>query len=184
MPPTPKKVRINTSIGPSTQKDTRIAMSDVSIGIESGWRGVDGCRVEELVTAFLNGEYGNNLLRKPMILMKDSQPVTCEDGRQRLVDGKSTFAALAKVHEMFVDAEKCEAYEWSQELITAMDTRVDVIAAEFTDDSADMLMAYCVGVHDIESNKYKATSLNNLVEVAERFRAHTPGALGTKHNNG
>lgn len=42
-------------------------------------------------------------------------------------------------------------------------------------EAQDIGYAWAAGIHDVESNRYKATSLKDLVEVANRYRKKAPG---------
>ena len=43
------------------------------------------------------------------------------------------------------------------------------------EDDLDLPIAWATAAHDLESNRYRAASLRDLVAVAERYRARTPG---------
>ena len=70
----------------------KVRLCEVSVGADSGWRSLDRNRVDELKAAFLQGEYGQNLLRKPSLLMYIGQPVLCADGLLKIADGNHTLS--------------------------------------------------------------------------------------------
>ena len=49
-------------------KTSRIHLSDLSTGSESGWRRLNEKRVVELKNIILKGDFGNTLLAKPSVL--------------------------------------------------------------------------------------------------------------------
>ena len=44
------------------------------------------------------------------------------------------------------------------------------MAWEFPDPDPDLYYAYCVQIHDVDSNKYKPSTLFDLAQVALRYR--------------
>ena len=81
-------------------------------------------------------------------------------------------------------------------LLDALEHGVDVSVVEFED--MDQVMIWTVAAHDADNNRYKATSLRDLVETVERFRQKVPGGdwkatqalqhpassmLGARHQN-
>ena len=92
------------------------------------------------------------------------------DGRRKIADGKHTFAALREVERMVkADPEK----EWQAALLDALEQGVDVQVVNFED--VDQLFIWTVAAHDVENNRFKATSLKDLVATVERFRKKVPG---------
>ena len=65
---------------------------------------------------------------------------------------------------------------WTESLIMALNDGVDVSVIEFDDYDEDVVIAWAAGLHDIDSNKYKASSLKDLCEVVQRYRKKVPGA--------
>ena len=62
------KGRKQTAAPKTATESTLVALEDISIANDSGWRAIDRARVDELKACFERGEYGQNLLRKPSIL--------------------------------------------------------------------------------------------------------------------
>jgi len=60
-------------------------------------------------------------------------------------------------------------------LIDAFEKGVPVQVVEFPEDSPDLVMAYNVSAHDVDSNSYKSTSLREMVIVANKWQTKTPG---------
>ena len=77
---------------------TTVAIDDVSLSEESGWRSVDKARVAELIQIFEEGQYGVNLLKKPSLLYF-GQRLSCKDGAWKLADGKHAFSGLVRHQE-------------------------------------------------------------------------------------
>ena len=53
----------------------------------------------------------------------------------------------------------------------ALTVGISVTILEFPEDDGDLMLAYCAAMHDQETNKYRATSIRNLVEVGPRADA-------------
>ena len=157
-----------------------VKIEDISLAEDSGWRPVDAERVEELVQTFLGGQYGLGLLKAPSIIQQDGKPKMASDGRQRLSDGKNTMTALTRVKSIYSSEEQRAQHEWTQSLVTALTEGVRVTVLEYPEDDMDLVLAYNVLVHDVETNKYKATNLRDMADVAERFRKRTPGGDWSK----
>lgn len=92
-----------------------------------------------------------------------------------LGDGKQTFIALKECKELWEDENEAEKYEWTQKLIDTFEQGVDVSCVEFRDDDPDLVLAWAISIHDVDSNKYRPTSMQDLVRVAKRFHLKTPG---------
>ena len=167
----PKGQPTATSAPKVVQDVALVKIEDVSVENDSGWRPVDPGRVKELVSLFLSGQYGIGLLRPPSIIQQSGAPKNASDGRQCLSDGKQTMCALAKVKQIYEDADQCEAHEWTTPLVEALTNCGRVSVVEYPEDDLDLVVAYNVLVHDVDSNKYKSTSIQDMAAVAERFRA-------------
>ena len=91
--------------GPRVLDTRRLALAEVSICEDSGWRDLDLERVAELRALFEAGEYGATTLAIPSILTDaDGRPqVSKHDGRYRLNIGKSTIAALQALQTAMQD---------------------------------------------------------------------------------
>jgi len=164
----------------------RVKLSDVCVGEESGWRMLDRARVAELKDQFRKGLYGINLLTRPKLLKAHGNfIISPKDGKNLLLDGKHTFVALNELASQYIaeadadeatDDGKTDSDVWSALLVEALTLGVLVDFVEFSDpEDADLRVAYCVQAHDEEANKYKKTSLRDLVGVALRYKAREPG---------
>jgi hypothetical protein len=67
------------------------------------------------------------------------------------------------------------AETWTDALVAAITTGVHVSVVAFAEDDPDVAIAFNVLAHDVDSNRYKSTSLKNMVDVARRYKARTPG---------
>ena len=169
----PKQREITRTVAPIVvNEDFVIEVRDVSVEASSGWREVDGRRVQQLVDCFLAGDYGVNILRKPSLLQEDERLKLAGDGLVALCDGKHTFAALRIVQAMY-ENEATGDIKWSQPLVRAITIGVNTSVVEFKE--PEEMLAFCVAAHDIDSNKFKATSIKNLVEVARKYQLKIPG---------
>ena len=169
-----KKVRV----APRTiQDNVTVSLDEISVGSESGWRASDPARVTELQTIFEGGEYGMNLLRKPSILAQAGQPLRCSDGLLKLADGKHSIQALLMLR---ASSQPSKLEEYSEALVNALTVGVQVSIIEFEDWDDDVTLAWAASAHDENSNRYKATSMQNLVAVALRFKQRVPDGTWQK----
>ena len=176
--PTPKKGAKQLCAPKTACPETLVAISEISLEEDSGWRPIDPNRVRELKDAFVRGEYGQNLLRKPSLLWFSGAPKLSTNGLGRLADGKATFAALKELqieYQQHLEKDTLEDDTYSETLIRAFTDGVDVMAIEFEDDDDCLVLAWATGAHDLESNKYKASSLKDIVSVAQKYRVRQPG---------
>ena len=167
-------------------------ISDVSVTADSGWRDASDKRVAELVDTFVkDGLYGVNILRRPRVVEVHGKPKLASDGNVMLLDGKHTFLALTIVAKMYADAATVpdeatvadaatvagdlDVVEFSSLLVTAITDGVEVDVVEFPDDDEDLRVAYCAAAHDESSNKYKPSSIKDLVGVAMRYQRKAAG---------
>ena len=175
---TPKKGAKQSCAPKTTCPSTFVQIDEISLEEDSGWRPIDPRRVQELKDAFLRGEYGQGLLRKPSLLWFAGKGKLSSNGAPRLADGKATFAALAELkteYKKHVEHASLEEDTYTETLIAAFVDGVDCSAIEFEDDDDCLVLAWATGMHDLESNKYKASSLKNIVDVAMKFRARQVG---------
>ena len=166
-------------------------LSDVSIKADSGWRDVSDKRVAELVETFVKeGLFGLGIIRRPRIFEVHGKIKLASDGNAMLLDGKHTFVALAQVAQIYSDAttaatepvaeavtaaEHHEVLHFSDLLVRAITVGVEVDVVTFDDDDEDLRVAYCTQAHDEASNKYKASSMKDLVAVAVRYQRKAAG---------
>ena len=160
-------------------------IADLSVTADSGWRDVSDSRVAELVDCFVTqGLYGVGILRRPQVVQSLGMVKAASDGNAMLLDGKHTIAALQRVSTMYkaVTAAESESEGVGDDtlhltslLVTAITEGVEVDIVEFTDDDCDLRVAYCAAAHDEATNKYKATSIKDLVDVAVRYRNRATG---------
>jgi hypothetical protein len=134
---------------------------------------IDNNRVAQLAESFRSGDYGVNIMKKPSLLEFDGQPKIDAQGARLLCDGKHTIAALKELGAELA-ANEALAETWTNALVAAIRTGASVIVVEFEDDDPDVVLAFNSLAHDLDSNKYKATSLKDLVDVAKRYKARTP----------
>jgi hypothetical protein len=198
--PSAKKQKVNLKVAAPTvvAENQRIPITEVDCSIESGWRDVDLARVAELKDMFLKGLFGVNLLRRPMVLKRHGALARSTSGNVLLLDGKHTFVALTELKRMY-DTEPTQPEEngdgvpatagqpsaaagvvdevvWSNLLVAALTEGVPVDFVEFEDpDDPDLPIAYCVQSHEEDVNKYKKTSMKDLVGLAMRYKARAPG---------
>ena len=141
-----------------------IALGDISVGKESGWRpsqqGVQKKFEKEFPTS-----YGAGILRIPRVLLKarpstDAGPVFIEDamGKALLDDGKSTILALNALVSKFeagdLPADKC-----CPNLLEVLRSKKLVVQLVLyaTDDALERI-AHNAGAHDEENHDYLPTT--------------------------
>ena len=99
-------------------------------------------------------------------------------GLSRLADGKATFAALKQLLEEYQQSLADDTFKeetYSEKLLEALLDGVDCSAIEFEDDDDGLVIAWATAAHDLESNKYRASTLKDLVAVAALFNKRQPG---------
>ena len=166
-----------TALGaaPKEVGEVVIALDDISLADDSGWRAVSRRRVEELKADFLNGLFGMNVLKKPSVLQFAGKAKHCMDGRVQMADGKHTLTALVECKALWENDDENDKYEWTTKLVECFEKGLSVSVLEFEDDDPDLVLAWATSSHDTESNKYRATSMKDLVKVALNWHAKTPG---------
>ena len=143
---------------------------------------LDPIRVAKLVELFRRGEFAMNILRKPGLLEFAKQPKRDGHGAWLICDGKHAIAALQQLRAEF-EENKSQAETWDEALVDAITKGVRVSVVEFAEDDPDLVQAFNVAAHDADSNTYKHTSLKDLVGVAMRYKARTPGGDWQKVKN-
>ncbi len=97
-----KKGKVMQVIAPKVVQDNvRMKVEDVSFGTGIGWRDVDPKRTAELKKMFIDGLFGVNILKRPMILGKHEKIATAPDGNAAILDGTHTFTALAELPVLY-----------------------------------------------------------------------------------
>ena len=160
---------------PKEKSTIVIALNDLSTSEDSGWREVSRRRVEELKSEFLNGQFGMNVLKRPSVLDFAEQPVMSMDGRRKIADGKHTIVALGELMTLWADENEHDNHVWTEKLASVFEHGLQVSVLEFQDNDPDLVMAWATSTHDTESNKYQASSMRDLVKVAQTWHAKTAG---------
>ena len=160
----------------------------MSVTADSGWRDVSDSRVAELIDTFVKqGLYGVGILRRPQVVQIHGQLLNfASDGNMMLLDGKHTFTALRHVAAIYAAATAGadataeppegggDALEFTPLLVKAITDGVEVDIVEFVEDDEDLRVAYCTAAHDEASNKFKPSSIKDLVAVALRYQRKAP----------
>ena len=153
-----------------------IALGDISVGKESGWRpsqqGVQKKFEKEFPTS-----YGAGILRIPRVLLKarpstDAGPVFIEDamGKALLDDGKSTILALNALVSKF-EAGDLPADTCCPNLLEVLRTKKLVVQLVLyaTDDALERI-AHNAGAHDEENHDYLPTTLQQKIELVNQVK--------------
>ena len=98
------------------------------------------------------------------------------DGKRLLLNGLSTILALHICRKVYNEEMEWAEFEpdWTPVLVHDITEDIELPVVEFNDPDADLYYAYCVQVHDTESNKFKASTLLDLAQVAFRYRQKAP----------
>ena len=170
----PKRVKAS-QIVPKEVGVLKLPLSEFDVGEESGWRSLNDDRVAELLKEFLDGHYGMNVLKDPMVRAAAGEPKRSADYKVVLADGKHKVVALQRALAIYEDAEKCEDYEWSDKLVEVFADGPNVTLMEFKEDDTDILLAYQTAAHDEAANQACWSDLKDFATVAKRWRALTAG---------
>lgn len=161
---------------PKAMGDCVVPLDRISVDTDSGWRSIDRNRVDELKATFERGEYGLNLLRKPSLLSHQGEKLTGVDGKFKLADGKHTIVALMELkNALEAEKENEDLTIFTDSLLTALTVGVEVSVLQFEELDEDMVVAWATSAHEIESNKYRPSTIKDLVDVANRFKRKVPG---------
>ncbi len=155
----------------------KVSVGNVSTESDSGWRGADARRVEELIEMFVRGDFGL-VSAKPSVLMQstDNKPVLAGDGLIKLADGKHTFAALKEVQLRITEDQQKpeeERHTWSAMLLDALTNGVEVKGVEFAEQ--EYVQAFNVWAHDVDNNTCRPTSMQSMVETVRRLMRKIAG---------
>ena len=88
-------------------------------------------------------------------------PKTDDAGLKLIFDGKQTIVALKELQEIWMDDDKRDSYEWSESLQKALDIGCDMSFVRLPTDDDDKCLAYCVGIHHEDNNKFKPSTLRS-----------------------
>ena len=99
-----------------------------------------------------------------------------------MCDGERSVAARRELAGAF-GADSSLAQTWSHALVAALTEGVSVSVVQFPEDDPDLVLAYNATAHDVDSNRFQPTSLKDLVDVARRYQARTPGGDWRKVQN-
>ena len=157
-------------IGKGTVK---VRLQDISIGVDSSWRKLDLEHKNHLVDAFLRGESASS---DPLLRNVNGRSKLDAQGLKLLINGKHTVAALLECMKIFqVHDNEMEAFTFTPSLAKVFTEGLECRVGEFADDSTHAVVSYCVCIHDVGSTKLKASTMNDCVEVVQRFRNRAPG---------
>lgn len=172
------------NMAPATINTIRVALDDISIDQDSGWRDLDSERVSELKDAFKNGDSGLGILAIPSLL---EDKISAIDGRRCLNNGKATVAALKALMDEWKVAFKTEPsadtgvavppdLEWaSGQLLAVFEEGLRVDVVRYPSDDRDLVTAWNGLAHDVDSNKYRATTLDLKIRIVNAQRARVAG---------
>ena len=153
----------------------RVPIDGISVAEDSGWRDLVPERVTELIEDVIkSGDWGSSILAGPKLVV-DSHKKRVEsshDGLWILDDGKHIVKALQQVWEEFeetVDTDDQPAW-LDGELLTVFRDGLRVDEVQYpSDDKADRVAIQCLN-HEVDQNKYQATSIADKAALVHQFR--------------
>ena len=173
----PKGPAVSSLIQPKVLKQEKIKLDDVDVSEESGWQELNAQRVQDLVNEFLLGIYGLKVLKDPMIRCVNGVPKLATSGKAKLGDGKHKSTALKQCQQIYEDANECDQHQWSAQLVAVFADGEQVSFVEWPEDDDDLVLAYNTAAHEEGANKAMWSDLKDLANVANRYKAKTPGRL-------
>ena len=148
----------------------RIPVMDISIEDTSGWRMKQSSVISQY-TAMFPEEYGRTVTSGVSILSRDAsgEPLCDQDGKALIDDGKSTVAALQDLYlkwqsvspQTMSDLGMCPA------LMDVFQHGLPVTMVLYEDSSPVHRMAWHVGTHDEDANKYLQSSIPQKVALCK-----------------
>ena len=171
---------------PAVLKTERMRLQEISVEEDSGWRDLCEERAEELYISFKGGEYGIGILTIPSILCVGNVPkMSVHDGKACISNGKATVVALKRLFEECQKETKGEGEEacpppWAAgELYDIFEQGLRCDFVQFSTDDRELVLAWYGLAHDVDSNKYRQTSIEVKIRIVENARARAPGGTYT-----
>ena len=161
---------------PKVTKDSlRVHCREVSTGEDSGHRELKEKDVQALVDDFLGGQYGQTVLKKPILRSFGGKACVCKDGLLKLVDGKKVTEAMKRCWAIYENEESREKETWSPKLIQDLEEGMDFSEVEVENDDDSIALKWCAGVHAEESIKIATTTIRTLIKIGKEEKARVPG---------
>ena len=153
---------------PTFVRNAILQLDKLSLDERSGWRKRSEKRIEELVSIFRAGQFGQSAACGVQVLPEEDA-----DGASVIDDGCSTVAALKKL--------QAEGFEEDPQLKEIFTHGLRVTVVRYSD-NGDLInrRAWNVGKHDEESNTVRWSSIHLKVTVAKDLH----GQLGDWNNVG
>ncbi len=159
-------------------------LSEISVAMDSGWRGVDEDRVTELEQLILDGNYGSTSLAPPSLIAEnDKVLLPSVDGGLCLNNGKQMIAALQRVEKTYQSmspAEREEAPWLVASLVTVFTEGLQLGVYQFPG-PYDRLQHQSIQAlsHEGDQNKLFNTTLSDKAKLARAYY-HREGQDWTK----
>ena len=163
-------------IHPVAHGSEKIAIEDVDLTSESGWRELNPARVSDLLKEWKDGNYGLCIMKEPSIRCVNGKPKMSKEGKLLLADGKHKFKSLCEAKELY-GGDSSDEQNWTAPLVDAMTNGVVCQLQEFPDDDDDIILAFQAAAHDETANKALWTDLKDFAAVAQRYKARTKGGM-------
>ena len=156
-------------IHPVAHGSEKIAIEDVDLTSESGWRELNPARVSDLLKEWKDGNYGLCIMKEPSIRCVNGKPKMSKEGKLLLADGKHKFKSLCEAKELY-GGDSSDEQNWTAPLVDAMTNGVVCQLQEFPDDDDDIILAFQAAAHDETANKALWTDLKDFTAVAQRYK--------------
>ena len=146
---------------PKILRTVTIKVDNISLSENSGWRAASTARIDELVSIFKAGQWGQSVSSGIQLL-----PVQDSDGKTLLDDGYSSVAALLQISEEYKRLGTDPEDESLKEIFTNGLTNVPVVNYPDNLDKS-LRRAWNVGKHDEESNTVRWATIADKIGVAK-----------------
>ena len=165
--------------GPQRLSTRTIPVMELSVSDASGWRPQQPSVVSQYVATFPE-DYGRTITAGVTVVSKDSagDPAVDQDGTFIIDDGKSTVAALQNLFLKWnaVDREHMASSGMCPALMDVLLNGLPVTMVLYEDSAPVHRMAWHVGTHDEDANRYLQSSIPQKVALCKRVL----GQLGSK----
>ena len=147
-------------------KSELVLLSGISIANENtGWRETDADRVDQLTRAFLDGEFGRNVLGR-VRLLED----TDVDDKRLIDDGLQTVTALSRLGDKWKTDPNVNdlGQAWDAALVTVFTSGLLVDVVRYENKDRDHRVLVNAQRHEAETNRFRYTPVYLIVQLAKR----------------
>ena len=160
--------------GPQRLQTQTIPVMELSVSDASGWRPQQHSVIAQFSASFIEDD-GRTIAAGVTVVSKDESgvPAVDNDGTLILDDGKSTVSALQNLHLQWnaVDKEHMLAQGLCPALVEVLLNGLQVTMVLYEDSQPVHRMAWHVGTHDEDANKFLQSSIPQKVSLCKRVLA-------------